>query len=78
MGTNYDFGIKRNYKPSINTFTKMSEQQKIEAIAHDIQNGIYGWTQKCGTEWQKWTYSLMQAKKIYEGDLIIDLKIENE
>ena len=78
MDTNYDLGIKRNYKPSINTFTKMSEQQKIEAIAHDIQNGIYGWTQKCGTEWQKWTYSLMQAKKIYEGDLIIDLKIENE
>jgi len=56
----------------------MSEQQKIEAIAQDIQNGIYGWTQKCGTEWQKWTYSLMQAKKIYDGDLIIDLKIENE
>jgi hypothetical protein len=78
MDTNYDLGIKRNYKPSINTFTKMSEQQKIEAIAHDIQNGIYGWTQKCGTEWQKWTYSLMQAKKIYEGDLIINLKIENE
>jgi hypothetical protein len=78
MDTNYDLGIKRNYKPSINTFTKMSEQQKIEAIAHDIQNGIYGWTQKCGTEWQKWTYSLMQAKKIYEGDLIISLSIENE
>ncbi len=56
----------------------MTEQQKIEAIAKDIQDGIYGWTQKCGTEWQKWTYSLMQAKKIYEGDLIIDLKIENE
>ena len=56
----------------------MTEQQAIEAIANDIQDGIYGWTQKCGTEWQKWTYSLMQAKKIYEGDLIIDLKIENE
>ena len=56
----------------------MTEQKAIEAIANDIQDGIYGWTQKCGTEWQKWTYSLMQAKKIYEGELIIDLKIENE
>ena len=56
----------------------MNEQQKIEAIAHDIQNGIYGWTQKCGTEWQKWTYALMQAKKIYDGELIINLKIDNE
>ena len=56
----------------------MSEQQKIEAIAHDIQNGIYGWTQKCGTEWQKWTYSLMQATKIYNGELIIELNIDNE
>ena len=56
----------------------MSEQQKIESIAHDIQNGIYGWTQKCGTEWQKWTYSLMQAQKIYDGELIINLKIDNE
>ena len=78
MDTNYDLGIKRNYKPSVNTFTKMSEQQKIEAIAHDIQNGIYGWTQKCGTEWQKWTYSLMQATKIYNGELIIELNIDNE
>ena len=56
----------------------MTEQQKIEAIAHDIQNGIYGWTQKCGTEWQKWTFSLMQAAKIYNGELIIELNIENE
>ena len=56
----------------------MTEQQAIEAIANDIQDGIYGWTQKCGTEWQKWTYSLMQAKKIYDGDLIISLSIENE
>ena len=56
----------------------MTEQQKIEAIAQDIQDGIYGWTQKCGTEWQKWTYSLMQAKKIYEGELIISLSVENE
>ena len=51
----------------------MTEQKAIEAIANDIQDGIYGWTQKCGTEWQKWTYSLNQARKIYEGDLIIDV-----
>ena len=56
----------------------MSEQQKIEAIAQDIQDGIYGWTQKCGTEWQKWTYSLSQARKIYDGELIIELNIDNE
>ncbi len=56
----------------------MSEQQKIEAIAQDIQDGIYGWTQKCGTEWQKWTYSLNLARKIYEGELIIELNADNE
>ena len=56
----------------------MTEQKAIEAIASDIQNGIYGWTQKCGIEWQKWTYSLNQARKIYDGELIIDLNIENE
>ncbi len=56
----------------------MSEQQKIEAIANDIQDGIYGWTQKCGTEWQKWTYSLNQARRIYDGELIIQLNIDNE
>ena len=55
-----------------------TEQQKIENIASDIVSGIYGTTQKCGTEWQKWTYALLQANKIYNGDLIIDLKIENE
>ena len=26
----------------------MTEQQAIEAIANDIQDGIYGFTQKCG------------------------------
>ena len=56
----------------------MTEQQKIENIASDIISGIYGTTQKCGTEWQKWTYALLQANKIYNGDLIISLKIENE
>ncbi len=56
----------------------MTEQQAIESIAHDIQDGVYGWTQKCGTEWQKWTYSLMQARKIYNGELIIDLENGSE
>ena len=61
-------------KKSTKKLNKMTEQQAIEAIANDIQDGIYGWTQKCGTEWQKWTYSLNQARKIYEGKLIIDLE----
>ena len=52
----------------------MTEQQAIEAIAKDIQDGIYGFTQKCGTEWQKWTFALQQARKIYDGELIIDLE----
>ena len=56
----------------------MTEQQKIENIASDIVSGIYGTTQKCGTEWQKWTYALLQANKIYNKELIIKLSIENE
>ena len=56
----------------------MTEQQAIEAIANDIQEGIYGFTQKCGTEWQKRTFALQQARKIYDGELIIDISIENE
>ena len=55
-----------------------TEQQKIENIASDIISGIYGTTQKCGTEWQKWTYALLQANKIYNEELIIKLSIENE
>ena len=53
-----------------------TEQQAIEDIAKDIINGIYGYTQECGTEWQKWTYALLQARKIYEGELIINLEYE--
>ena len=56
----------------------MTEQQAIEIIAKDIVSGVYGWTQKCGTEWQKWTYALLQAKKIYDGELIIDLENGND
>jgi hypothetical protein len=52
----------------------MTEQQAIEAIARDIQDGIYGFTQKCGTEWQKWTFALHSARQIYDGELIIDLE----
>ena len=63
---------------SVQLITNMNEQKAIESIANDIQDGIYGWTQKCGTEWQKWTYSLMQARKIYEGELIIELNADNE
>ena len=56
----------------------MTEQEAIEAIANDIQDDIYGFTQKCGTEWQKWTFALMQARKIYNGELIIDLENGSE
>ena len=47
----------------------MTEQQKIEAIAQDIQDGIYGWTQKCGTEWQKWTLGAEVRKLIQDYKL---------
>ena len=51
---------------------KMTEIQKIEAITKDILAGYYGTTQNCGTETQKYTYAYLQAKKIYNGDLLID------
>jgi hypothetical protein len=50
----------------------MTEIQKIEAITKDILAGYYGTTQKCGTETQKWQYAHNQARKIFEGELIID------
>lgn len=52
----------------------MNEIQKIEAITKDILAGFYGTTQKCGTETQKYTYAYLQAKRIYNGELIIDPK----
>ena len=52
----------------------MNEIQKIEAITKDILAGLYGTTQKCGTETQKYTYAYLQAQKVYEGELIIDPK----
>jgi len=50
----------------------MNEIQKIEAITKDILAGYYGTTQNCGTETQKYTYAYLQAKKIFDGELIID------
>ena len=50
----------------------MTKIQKIEAITKDILAGYYGITQKCGTETQKYTYAYLQAKKIFDGELIID------
>ena len=52
----------------------MNEIQKIEAITKDILAGLYGTTQNCGTETQKYTYAYLQAQKVYEGELIIDPK----
>ena len=50
----------------------MNELRAIEAITKDILGGFYGTTQKAGTETQKWQYAYNQARKIYEGELLID------
>ena len=50
----------------------MNELQAIEAITKDILAGYYGSRQTAGTETQKYTYAYLQAKQIYNGDLIID------
>ena len=52
----------------------MSELEKIEKIAQGIMAGYYGEKQKCGTEYQKWTYAVLQADKIYRGDWIVNKK----
>ena len=52
----------------------MNKVQAIEAITRDILAGLYGTTQNCGTETQKYTYAYLQAKRIYNGELIIDPK----
>ena len=52
----------------------MNQVQAIEAITKDILAGYYGTTQNCGTETQKYTYAYLQAKRIYNGELIIDPK----
>ena len=50
----------------------MNELQAIEAITKDILAGYYGTRQTAGTETQKWQYAYNQARKIYEGELLID------
>jgi len=50
----------------------MNELQAIEAITKDILAGYYGTKQRAGTETQKWQYAYNQAKKIYNGELLID------
>ena len=50
----------------------MTEVKAIEAITKDILSGLYGTIQTAGTETQKYTYAYLQAKQIYNGDLIID------
>ena len=50
----------------------MSELEKIEKIAQGIMAGYYGEKQRCGTEYQKWTYAVLQADKIYRGDWIVN------
>tara|TARA_R100001509_G_scaffold17516_1_gene8793 strand:+ start:1411 stop:1584 length:174 start_codon:yes stop_codon:yes gene_type:complete len=50
----------------------MNELQAIEAITQDILAGYYGTRQTAGTETQKWQYAYNQARKIYDGELLID------
>mgnify|MGYP003642775661 FL=1 len=50
----------------------MSELEKIDKIAQGIMAGYYGEKQRCGTEYQKWTYAVLQADKIYRGDWIVN------
>ena len=50
----------------------MNEVTAIEAITKDILSGLYGSIQSAGTETQKWQYAHNQARKIFEGELIID------
>jgi hypothetical protein len=55
----------------------MTQVKAIEAITKDILSGLYGSIQSAGTETQKYTYAYLQAKKIYNGELIIDLENGN-
>ena len=45
---------------------------KINKIAEGIMAGYYGSKQNHGTEWQKWTYAVLQARKIANGDWMVD------
>ena len=55
----------------------MNKQIKIDIIARGIM-ARYGTRQNSGTEFQKWTYAVLQADEIYKGDLIIDETSLNE
>lgn len=59
-------------KKTDQNITIMNELQAIEAITKDILAGYYGSRQTAGTETQKWQYAYNQARKIYEGELLID------
>ena len=50
----------------------MNRILKIDTIARGVMAGYYGYKQKCGTEFQKWTHAVLQANEIYKGDLVID------
>ena len=45
---------------------------KIDVIAQGIMASYYGSRQRCGTETQKWTYAILQARDIFEGKYKID------
>jgi len=50
----------------------MNDIQKIDTIARGIMARYYGSRQRCGTETQKWTYAILQAREIFAGDSIIN------
>ena len=50
----------------------MNEIQTIDTIARGIMASYYGSRQRCGTETQKWTYAILQAREIFQGDSKID------
>jgi hypothetical protein len=47
---------------------QMNDIQTIDAIARGIMASYYGSRQRCGTETQKWTYAILQAREIFSGD----------
>jgi len=50
----------------------MNDILKIDTIARGIMASYYGSRQRCGTETQKWTYAILQARDIFEGNYKID------
>lgn len=50
----------------------MNDIRKIDAIARGVMAEYYGSKQRCGTETQKWTYAILQARDIFEGKYKID------